>query len=113
MNNNSNTQNSDFNKNSINRTGSLRNNTSIQQYSETTDNSENRRNGNKISLPAGYLTKSRYISLLSEQTIRDHWPKLSQRSTSIIDAMVNQPLEFDHGTSKTTRLKIFIYLFIY
>jgi hypothetical protein len=87
----------------INRTGPLRNDINntlpIQQQSET-DNSENRRNGNKISLPPGYLTKSRYISFLSDQTIRNNWPKLSSRSIPIIESIVNQPLEFDNGTSK-------------
>ncbi len=102
LNNNSIIQNSDSNKNLTNRTSSLRNginNNPIQQHSQM-DNSENRRNGNKISLPSGYLTKSRYILLLSEQTIRDNWPKLSSRSIPIIESIINQPLEFDNGTSK-------------
>jgi hypothetical protein len=86
---NSNTQSPESNKNN-----SL---TPIQKYSEI-DQSENRRN--KLSLPAGYLTKSRYISLLSDQTIRENWPKLSQRSIPVIESIVNQPLEFDNGTSK-------------
>jgi hypothetical protein len=66
------------------------------------DNSEN-----KFSLPSGYLTKSRYISLLSEQTIRDNWPKLSQRATPIIEAIVNQPFGFDNGTRKNNKKKPF------
>jgi len=75
------------------------------------DNSENnlyRRNENKFSLPSGYLTKSRYISLLSEQTIRDNWPKLSQRATPIIEAIVNQPFGFDNGTRKNNKKKHFL-----
>jgi len=99
---NLNIQSPEFNKNPTNRNSPLRNdinNTPIQQYSEM-DNSDNRRNGNKISLPPGYLTKSRYISLLSDQIIRDNWPKLSSRSTSIIESIINQPIEFDNGTSK-------------
>ncbi len=109
---NSNIQNPDSNKNSTSRTGPLRNNISVQQSPETADNSDNRRNGNKISLPPGYLTKSRYISLLSDQIIHDNWPKLSQRSTPVIDAIVNQPLEFDNGTSKIRHFNsISIYLF--
>jgi hypothetical protein len=52
-----------------------------------------------MSLPPGHLTKSRYIPLVSEQTIRNNWPKLSQRATPIIESIVNQPFEFDNGTS--------------
>ncbi len=103
---NSNVQNSDRNKNPTTTNSNIQsfdpptNRISpIQQYSET-DNSKNRRNENKISLPQGYLTKSRYISLLSNQTIRDNWPKLSSRSTPIIESIINQPIEFDNGTSK-------------
>jgi hypothetical protein len=89
------------------------NNNPLQQNSDM-DNSENnisRKNGNKISSPpSGYLTKSRYISLMSEQTIRDSWPKLSQRATPIIDAIVNQPIEFDYGKSNKKKKKFFLYL---
>ncbi len=98
-----------------NRNSPLRNdinNTSIQQYSEM-DNSDNRRNGNKISLPAGSLTKSRYISLLSDQIIRDNWPKLSSRSTPIIESIINQPIEFDNGTSKIKLFSNLNFIFIY
>lgn len=49
--------------------------------------------------PSGYLPKSRYISLTSEQIIRDNWPKLSSRATPIIDAILNQPYEFDNGSN--------------
>ncbi|UJR29195.1 hypothetical protein I4U23_010409 [Adineta vaga] len=64
-----------------------------------TVNNISQRNENKlISFPSGYLTKSRYITFISEQTIRENWPKLSQRSMPIIEAMINQPIEFDNGT---------------
>ena len=67
---------------------------------------EEKPNANKLSsLPNGYLTKSRYISLLSNQTIRDNWPRLSSKSAPIIESILNQPFEFDKGTSiKKNRL---------
>lgn len=61
------------------------------------------RNENKSSLPPGHLTKSRYITFISEQTIRDNWPKLSARAAPIIDAIIAQPIEFDNGTRNGQR----------
>lgn len=66
----------------------------VEQYSHV----ENRRD--QMTFPRGYLTKSRYILLLSDQTIRENWPKLAQRSSALLDAIVNHPFEFDRGTSK-------------
>lgn len=54
----------------------------------------------QLTFPRGYLTKSRYILFLSDQTIRENWPKLAQRSSTLLDAIVNHPFEFDRGTSK-------------
>lgn len=71
--------------------------TTVAEHSPMDNSVDNRRN--PMSLPRGYLTKSRYISFLSDQTIRENWPKLAQRSSALIDAIVNQPLEFDRGTS--------------
>ena len=64
------------------------------------DKSENNIYPTKIYVPSEYLTKSRYILLLSEQVIRANWPQLPQRATPIIETILNQPIEFDSGTSK-------------
>lgn len=58
----------------------------------------------KPSSPDGYLTRSRFIPVLTHQTIRSHWPKLPDRATPIIDLIVQQPYEFDMGTSESRRL---------
>ncbi|CAF0712063.1 unnamed protein product [Adineta steineri] len=104
LNNNTNKINTDSNKNLTKRNSPLTNSAhknSTEQHS-TTDNLENsnhrKSNENKVSLPTGSLTKSRYISFISEQTIRDNWPKLSQRARPIIEEIVNKPYEFDNGT---------------
>jgi hypothetical protein len=97
-----NSQNNGPNKEFPNRNHPSRNginNDPNEQLSDT-DNSDkdiNRENGNKFSSPPGYLTKSRYITVISEQTIHENWPKLSQRATPIIEKMINQPLDFDNG----------------
>ena len=51
----------------------------------------------------GYLTRSRFIPVLTDQTIRNHWPKLPERAQPIIDMIVEQPYEFDMGTSESRR----------
>lgn len=50
-------------------------------------------------MPSGYLPKSRYISTLNEETIRKHWPKFSP---SIVESIVQQPFQFDKGTSRNS-----------
>ncbi|CAF3532893.1 unnamed protein product [Rotaria sp. Silwood1] len=101
---NSNLQTSDPNKNSSKQMSPLHNGINNNPMESNSDknnleNTINQTNKNKISLPFGYLTKSRYISFISEQSIRDNWPKLSQRAISIIDAIINQPFDFDSGTN--------------
>ncbi|CAF4275921.1 unnamed protein product, partial [Rotaria sp. Silwood2] len=107
---NPNLQTSDPSKNSTNRMSPSHNginNNPIEQHSNknSSENNINRTNGNKVSLPFGYLTKSRYISFMSEKSIHDNWSKLSQRATPIIEAIINQPYEFDNGTNVDRLIK--------
>ncbi|CAF2095392.1 unnamed protein product [Rotaria magnacalcarata] len=100
---NSNVQN-DPNKTFTNQTSPLNidiNNNLVEQYShtKTSDNNINRTNENRMPVQLEYLTKSRYILFISEQSIRDNWPNLSPQATSIIEKIINQPFEFDHGTN--------------
>ncbi|CAF1215332.1 unnamed protein product [Rotaria sordida] len=97
---NPNVQTSDPNKDSTNRMNSLNNSINNKPIEQRSDkNNINRTNENKVSLPFEYLTKSRYISFISEQSIRDNWSKLSQRVQSIIEVIINQPYQFDNGTN--------------
>ncbi|CAF4165102.1 unnamed protein product [Rotaria socialis] len=101
---NSNVQINDSNKTFTNHTSPLNidiNNNLVEQYShqKTSDNNINRTNENRMPVQLEYLTKSRYILFISEQSIRGNWPNLSPQATSIIETIINQPFEFDHGTN--------------
>ena len=77
-----------------------------EKESADSHRSPSRNDAKKPSSPDGYLTRSRFIPVLTDQSIRQHWPKLPERASSIIEMIVQQPYEFDMGTSESRRFRL-------
>ncbi|CAF0993185.1 unnamed protein product [Adineta ricciae] len=84
--------------NCSNKTNAIANRNSPLHASNSPNHNHQRSENKHFSLPSGYLTKSRYVTYISEQTIRDNWPKLSQNALPLVEAIIKQPIDFDNGT---------------
>ena len=62
--------------------------------------------------PIGYLTKSRYILNINQNLINQKWPKLLATMKPIIELIIDQPFEFDKGTSNFSNHPLFFFLII-
>jgi hypothetical protein len=66
---------------------------------------EQRAEREKVICLSAYLTKSRYISMITEETLRHNWPKLPVRVTPMLQSMIRRPVDFDNGTSNDVAVR--------